>query len=59
MMAGDGKPKCCYCRQNHSSTSCKTVTCRCYPENSNFEEIRKVFCSVVLVPQNHFSLVLV
>ena len=26
LMAGDGKPKCCYCRQNHSSALCKTVT---------------------------------
>lgn len=26
MMGGDGKPKCCYCRQNHPSVSCKTVT---------------------------------
>ena len=26
MMASDGKPKCCYCRQNHSSVSCKIVT---------------------------------
>ena len=26
MMAGDGKPKCCYCKQHHPSASCKTVT---------------------------------
>ena len=26
MMAGDGKPRCCYCRQTHSLVSCKIVT---------------------------------
>jgi len=26
VMASDGKPKCCYCRQNHPSVSCKIVT---------------------------------
>ena len=26
MMAGNGKPRCCYCRQTRSSVSCKIVT---------------------------------
>lgn len=26
LVAGDGNPRCCYCRQLHSSVSCKTVT---------------------------------
>jgi len=26
IVAGDGKPKCSYCRQFHSSVSCRTVT---------------------------------
>ena len=26
LVAGDGQPKCCYCRQGHSSTSCTTIT---------------------------------
>ena len=26
LVAGGGQPKCCYCRQGHSSTSCTTIT---------------------------------
>jgi len=26
LVAGDGKPRCCYCHQPHSSVSCKNVT---------------------------------
>ena len=43
MMAGDGKPKYCYCKQHHPSASCKTVTDACCPDNSHLEEIRKMF----------------
>jgi len=26
MVTGNGKLKCCYCRQNHPSVLCKTIT---------------------------------
>ena len=51
MIAGDGKPKCCYCRTNHPSVSCKTVT----DVTQRIAILKKAGRCFVYLKQNHMS----
>jgi len=53
MMAGDGKPKCCYCtcQRNHLSVSCKTVT----DVTQRIAILKKTGRYFICLKQNHMS----